>query len=789
MAAHLGIGVLLGQLGQRRHRRLVLELAERVGALHAHARLGLPERGAQERLRVLADGVVVERLVHRRRGWGRRCGRRWRRRRRRGRLRRSLLRLPDRDAADREPGHRDRADHGRARALAARLAGGHRDRGGRGSGRGRGHARRPHAAQRLGLLRPLVPVHVVQIGEHVGRAVVAAGRVLHEHPIDDLGDRRGHAQDRRHLGEPRRLPEQVAGHDRLQRVADERRDAGEHLVRDHAQRVDIGAVVDVPRAVDLLGRHVVRRADHRAGLGQLLARALGPDELRDPEVEQLHLDAAVDVLEPDVVGLEIAVDEALVVRRLERAQRLLEDRERLGPRQRAPADPRRQRLAFEVLHHEEHAAEGIAAEVVDVDDVLVPDRVDRARLLVEALDDVLRAAELELEHLDRAAAADLAVLALEHHAHPALGQLALDHVAAQLLADEQVGVGAGAGERLAGVGCGAGRHAGGGARPHPDGGRRGHRHDRRLVGAVARRCARRDDRRLLGAVARRRARRRARWHARRLRGAATGGRDLGMTGAMVPIIVRFFFSSLIGSLTARGAPPRRSCGHRDPDRRSRASAIAPVCAAASDASIPQIAIASLRSSASGLARPRPTQASARLSPSRRAPPPRPPAARAPRRPPSRASCSRALASPARASSSAAPTERAASGWASSPSSSLRARASPSFTSPPAARRHGSRPAGVASRISASAARPASSPASASASAAVSRIPGSSVARFRIGRASLSPRRRSTAASSTLSLSPDSASASRTFGAASGRASSPSARAALTRTSGGPLSAR
>ena len=36
-----------------------------------------------------------------------------------------------------------------------------------------------------------------------------------------------------------------------------------HLVEDHAERVDVGALVD-RRARRLLGRHVVRRAEHRA---------------------------------------------------------------------------------------------------------------------------------------------------------------------------------------------------------------------------------------------------------------------------------------------------------------------------------------------------------------------------------------------------------------------------------------------------------------------------------------------------------------------------------------------
>ena len=45
----------------------------------------------------------------------------------------------------------------------------------------------------------------------------------------------------------------------------ERRAPAHHLVEDHAQRVDVGAVIDLARAAALLGRHVRGRAHHRAG--------------------------------------------------------------------------------------------------------------------------------------------------------------------------------------------------------------------------------------------------------------------------------------------------------------------------------------------------------------------------------------------------------------------------------------------------------------------------------------------------------------------------------------------
>ena len=62
------------------------------------------------------------------------------------------------------------------------------------------------------------------------------------------------------------------GDHRLRRWPGERRLAGQHLVEHAAERVDVGAGVDVALAARLLGAHVGRRADGEAGLGELARR-------------------------------------------------------------------------------------------------------------------------------------------------------------------------------------------------------------------------------------------------------------------------------------------------------------------------------------------------------------------------------------------------------------------------------------------------------------------------------------------------------------------------------------
>ena len=89
--------------------------------------------------------------------------------------------------------------------------------------------------------------------------------------------------------------------------------ARERLEQRHAQRVQIGGGVDVG-AGDLLGRHVRDRADQSAGLG--LAKV---DQVRGAEVAELGVPRGV---EEHIGGLDVAVDDAALVRRAQRRQQL-----------------------------------------------------------------------------------------------------------------------------------------------------------------------------------------------------------------------------------------------------------------------------------------------------------------------------------------------------------------------------------------------------------------------------------------------------------------------------------
>ncbi len=169
-----------------------------------------------------------------------------------------------------------------------------------------------------------------------------------------------------------RLFLQDRAHDVGRRVAVEGPVPRQQLVEHRAEREDVGAGVGVLPA-DLLGGHVADGAEHGSGLraarlrrrrGQRGGR-LGPRELGQAEVEDL--DAAV-VRHEDVLGLEIAVDDALLVRGAEAAGDLERVVDGLARRDRAAGELLAQGRSLEQLRDDVRRAV-VRADVVDRHDV------------------------------------------------------------------------------------------------------------------------------------------------------------------------------------------------------------------------------------------------------------------------------------------------------------------------------------------------------------------------------------------------------------------------------------
>ena len=120
-----------------------------------------------------------------------------------------------------------------------------------------------------------------------------------------------------------------------------------------------------------------RATCEQRGLG--LESGAGLRQLGEAEVEDLHPAVAGD---EDVLGLQVAVDDALVVRGGEAAGDLDGVVDGLARRQRRGADARAQRLAFEQLRDDVGRAV-VAADVVDGEDVRMIERAGRACFLLE----------------------------------------------------------------------------------------------------------------------------------------------------------------------------------------------------------------------------------------------------------------------------------------------------------------------------------------------------------------------------------------------------------------------
>ena len=96
--------------------------------------------------------------------------------------------------------------------------------------------------------------------------------------------------------------------DRLDRLAGERRPAGQHLVEHTAEGVDVAAAIERGFPSHLFRAHVRGGAQQGAGLGENLSAGL-PQRLSDAEVGD-HRHTIVD---HDVFRLDVPVDNVLPV--------------------------------------------------------------------------------------------------------------------------------------------------------------------------------------------------------------------------------------------------------------------------------------------------------------------------------------------------------------------------------------------------------------------------------------------------------------------------------------------
>lgn len=133
-----------------------------------------------------------------------------------------------------------------------------------------------------------------------------------------------------------------------------RNHAGQQLVQQDSERVDVATGVDVPRAeAGLLGAHVFQSTDHIAHLS--LKGFFGqrePDSLGDTEIDDLDFSLPITFGDEDVGRLDIAMNDALLVGMLDRSADLHEELDSLSDVELTAVAIGRDGLAVDVLHDE-----------------------------------------------------------------------------------------------------------------------------------------------------------------------------------------------------------------------------------------------------------------------------------------------------------------------------------------------------------------------------------------------------------------------------------------------------
>ena len=224
------------------------------------------------------------------------------------------------------------------------------------------------------------------------------------------------------------------GHQRGEGVAAaERHFACRHAVEDAAEAEQVGAGVHLA-AVGLLGCHERRRADDDPFPGKLGVGGV-PDQA---EVEDPHADLrngrprlARSGFEPDVGGLDVAVDQAAGVGRRQSLRDLPADPQALNQRQRLlAAEAVLQRLAGQQGHGDEGNA-AVLADLIDGNDVVMAGGGGRPALAQEAAAGRIARGQTGQHRLERDGPAQDGIFRAEDDAHTALAEYAQDATPAQ----------------------------------------------------------------------------------------------------------------------------------------------------------------------------------------------------------------------------------------------------------------------------------------------------------------------------------------------------------------------
>ncbi len=227
-------------------------------------------------------------------------------------------------------------------------------------------------------------------------------------------------------GDNRGLARQDRRHDRDWACPFERLPGRRHLVEHRAQRKDVAPRVALS-ALQLLGRHVRHRPQDHPRLRHVLRRGRGRSQAlhrrdRNENFGQAEVEKLDSRLRDHRIGrLQVAVDDPLAVRRLERRGDLGSEPQGLIDGEQPSGEAFCKGLPLEQFHHQVLDAV-LVAHVVERADVRVRQLGDGLRLPLEPLPDLGALGETRRQHLDRDRPLEPRVSRFVDLPHPASSQ-------------------------------------------------------------------------------------------------------------------------------------------------------------------------------------------------------------------------------------------------------------------------------------------------------------------------------------------------------------------------------
>jgi hypothetical protein len=284
--------------------------------------------------------------------------------------------------------------------------------------------------------RRLLEIQILERQPHVSRISRSTIGLLLQAAIEQSAEGGSHG---RWQLIPIRMAFQDPGNDLGRGVAGEGTSSGDHFVKDTAEGPDVGPAVHrlSPR---LLGAQVGGRPEngpfprHTCGNGRGLgkvrvARSRAPF-LGEPKIEDL--DRAVG-RDSDVARLQVAVNDALGVRRLQALGDLVGDLNRVLDRDRSSLDSLREVFAFDQFHDEEDLARIDRLQPEQRRDVRVIHTRQDLRLTLEASESLGVVSKSFRQDLDGHVPLEAGVLGAVYLTHAARTEGLGDHIVTELV--------------------------------------------------------------------------------------------------------------------------------------------------------------------------------------------------------------------------------------------------------------------------------------------------------------------------------------------------------------------